>query len=141
MDKLAATRARFATLNALEGSDWHGYAGELSALQAFDEATHAYEQAIHLAPTNSLSFINLGIVNLNLALTRRDAGLAEKADKSIRNAIAIDEVDGNPHYYMGLLQEATSRKEEAISSWYRALALNPAASGAQAKLNAHATGS
>ena len=124
------------------GSSWHTYAGEMSALGAFDEAAKAYGQALRATPAETKSMINLAIVHFNLAAqanARADSQaevpmLAAKAEDGLRQAIGIDEQQGNPHYYLGIIQEATGRQHEAIASWKKALSVNPAAHAALAKL-------
>jgi hypothetical protein len=50
---------------AAESDAWYGLGKQLSTLQMFDEAAHAYERAGSLQPARSSAFVNHAIVRFN----------------------------------------------------------------------------
>jgi tetratricopeptide (TPR) repeat protein len=117
---------------------WNKKAADYSAANRFTEAAHAYGKSITIDPQQTTIMVNYAIVLFNLALTERSEARAEEAEILLRKAIAADDGE-KPFYYLGLVQEATGRKSEAILSWQQAVKLRPdsgQAAQAQAKLGA-----
>jgi tetratricopeptide (TPR) repeat protein len=104
---------------------WKKKAAAESAASRFTEASHAYSKTLALDPGQTAVMLNHAIVLFNLALTERNEMRATEAEALLKKLIAAPDHGEKPFYYLGLVQEATGRKPDAILSWQQAAALHP----------------
>jgi tetratricopeptide (TPR) repeat protein len=107
---------------------WDNLGLDYDALGRFDEAVHAFEEAIRLndeqktkSPWPSL--------NLGLLLTRLDR--LDEAETRFRGSLACDPAFSLAHYHLGLILEKKGRVGEAVAELEEAARLDPASAEAQ----------
>jgi tetratricopeptide (TPR) repeat protein len=107
---------------------WDNLGLDYDALGRFDEAVHAFEEAIRLndeqktkSPWPSL--------NLGLLLTRLDR--LDEAEARFRGSLACDPAFSLAHYHLGLVLEKKGRLREAVAELEEAARLDPASAEAQ----------
>ncbi len=120
--------ARAIELKPALAEAYHNLGNALRELGRLDEAICAYETATRLMPGMSEAY-------LNLSNAFRDRGQLDRAMLLCRQAAlaatsAGDEGDPALHYDMGLLLQQSGRLEEAVKSYRRAYADDPAMSAA-----------
>jgi arylsulfatase A-like enzyme len=99
------------------------HAGRLPA------AADAFRRVLALDPTNGIALQNLASIALRQALsTTRPAERASRlreAEDLARQALTADPQLPDAHTTLGVVLSATDRKDDAIASWTRAIAIDP----------------
>jgi tetratricopeptide (TPR) repeat protein len=94
----------------------------------YEEAIRTFDRVLALDGTNGLAHQNLASMTLREALALRDRRAAfarmQAAEVHAREALAADPGLAGAHTIMGVILSRTGRKEEAIDSWKRAVALD-----------------
>ena len=93
-------------------------------------AAGAFRRVLTLDPTNGIALQNLASIALRQGLSsstpaERTARLREAEDLA-RRALAADPQLPDAHTTLGVVLSSTDRKDDAIASWIRAVALDPA---------------
>lgn len=92
-------------------------------------AADAFKRVLALDPTNGIALQNLASIALQQALATSAAARADglrEAEGLARQALAADPDLPDAHTTLGVVFSSTDRQEEAIASWTRAVALDPA---------------
>lgn len=93
-----------------------------------DAAAAAFRRVLALDATNGIALQNLASIALQRALASTGPARAEAlrdAEALARQALAADPDLPDAHTTLGVLLSATDRKDDAIASWKRAVALDP----------------
>jgi arylsulfatase A-like enzyme/Flp pilus assembly protein TadD len=94
----------------------------------FDDAIQTFMRVIALDPTNGIAYQNLGSMTLRKALAARSDSDRQRdlrqAETYARQALELDPSLPDAHTTMGVILASTGRKQEAIESWTRAVALD-----------------
>jgi arylsulfatase A-like enzyme/cytochrome c-type biogenesis protein CcmH/NrfG len=94
----------------------------------YEDANRTFDRVLALDGTNALAHQNLASMTLREALALRDRRAAfarmQAAEVHAREALAADPGLAGAHTIMGVILSRTGRKEEAIDSWKRAVALD-----------------
>ena len=84
----------------------------------FDDARATFESARAAFPTNSLTLVNIGTVELM-------AGSRDAARRSFEAALALDPGVARAHNSLGVIAMTEGRGEEAVEHWRQAVELDP----------------
>jgi len=93
------------------------------------DAGQAFRRVLALDPGNGLAYQNLASLMLKQALSTSGADRASRlreAERLARQALDIDPALADAHTTLGVILSSSTRKDEAIESWKRAVALDPA---------------
>jgi arylsulfatase A-like enzyme/Flp pilus assembly protein TadD len=90
----------------------------LARLGRFDDARATFEIARTAHPTNALTLVNVGTVELM-------AGSRDAAQRSFEAALAIDSSVARAHNSLGVIAMTEGHGEEAVEHWQRAVELDP----------------
>lgn len=103
---------------AKSAETWFEEAVELEAEERFEEAEHAYREAIAMTPSMAAAHFNLA--NVLLAMNRNEA-----AQERLRVAIEHEPEFAMAWFNLGCLCESAGRLDEAIKHLDRAVAIDP----------------
>jgi DNA-binding SARP family transcriptional activator/cytochrome c-type biogenesis protein CcmH/NrfG len=100
------------------------------------EALKLYEKALSLHDNSATALAGAAgqIIAHQILGLRTDAELQRRAEAYLRKAISIDPNQPLAHFYMGMLHKGRGQAAQAISSFNRALELNPSFAPAYANL-------
>ncbi len=87
-------------------------------LGRFDEALATFDTARGADPTNALTLVNVGTVQLM-------AGDKPSARRSFEAALAVDAGVARAHNSLGVIAMTEGRADEAVEHWRRAVELDP----------------
>jgi arylsulfatase A-like enzyme/Flp pilus assembly protein TadD len=94
------------------------------------DAIRTFRQVLALDSTNGLAYQNISSMVLRQALAEKDsaarAGKLAEAEAFARKALEADSALPDAHTTLGVILSSTGRKNEAIESWKRAVALDAA---------------
>lgn len=118
---------------------WIDLGGQYNALERFDDAKRAYEQAVAVNPTGALAHVNLGALYYQEGQRHAVAenaiealGTFAEAQASLETAIELDPVSVAGHFYLGATYYRMTRVDEAESELQ--LAIDIAGQHAQSRL-------
>jgi tetratricopeptide (TPR) repeat protein len=101
----------------------------------FQGALVRFEQLERAARAEGDTSLADGLLN-NVGLCRLRLGDLDGATRAFEQVIAERPLAFKSHYNLGRVLAARGRKDEAIASYERALAINPSAPGVRAELEA-----
>lgn len=94
----------------------------------YEDAMRAFKGVLALDSTNGIAYQNIASMELRLALNSKDLADREAqiraAEQYDRRAIESDPQLGEAYTTLGVIQSNTGRKDEAIDSWRKAIALD-----------------
>ena len=94
----------------------------------YEDAMRTFKGVLALDATNGIAYQNIASMELRLALNSKDPAERQAqihaAEQDDRRAIESDPQLGEAYTTLGVIQSNTGRKEEAIDSWKKAIALD-----------------
>lgn len=94
----------------------------------YEDALGAFKRVLALDSTNGIAYQNIASMDLRLALNTKDPAVhqakLQEAEHYDLQGIAADPQLGEAYTTLGVIQSDTGRKDEAIESWKKAIALD-----------------
>jgi serine/threonine-protein kinase len=111
-----------------------GYLQRYEVTQNVDTAITLFNRALELDPKYALAEAGLGEAYWRSYEQTKDTQWAEKAKKSIADAIALNDKLAQIYVTLGMIQTGTGHFDEAVQNLQKALALDPINSDAYREL-------